>query len=171
MPKKLQPTDSTFSKRLTKLRKIRGLTQAQLGNAVDVSQRVIAYYENETDNIPANLLPKLAAALKRRSIEMIYLRKPESELCTRIGEELCKLLISPAAVTVGNVAGLLPSNSGLGLRDVTINVILDAANIPNGATTAIIFSAILISFNLLAGLFFIFDFGKKKKENLSRIQE
>ena len=68
------------------------------------------------------------------------------------------------AVTVGNVAGLLPSNSGLGLRDVTINVILDAANIPNGATTAIIFSAILISFNLLAGLFFIFDFSKKNKQ-------
>lgn len=68
------------------------------------------------------------------------------------------------AVTVGNVAGLLPSNSGLGLRDVTINVIFDAANIPNGATTAIVFSAILISFNLLAGLFFIFDFRKKNKQ-------
>ncbi|MDD5599968.1 MAG: lysylphosphatidylglycerol synthase transmembrane domain-containing protein [Victivallaceae bacterium] len=68
------------------------------------------------------------------------------------------------AVTVGNVAGMLPSNSGLGLRDVTINVILDAAGIPNGATVPIVFSAILISFNLLAGLFFIFDFGKKNKD-------
>ena len=70
-----------------------------------------------------------------------------------------------SAVTIGNVAGLLPSNSGLGLRDVTINVILEAANIPNGATIAIVFSAILISFNLLAGLFFIFDFSKKSKLN------
>ncbi len=68
------------------------------------------------------------------------------------------------AVTVGNVAGLLPSNSGLGLRDVTINVILDAAGIPNGATIPIVFSAILISFNLLAGLFFIFDFSKKNRQ-------
>lgn len=67
------------------------------------------------------------------------------------------------AVTVGDVAGMLPSNSGLGLRDVTINVILDAAGIPNGATVPIVFSAILISFNLLAGLFFVFDFGKKNK--------
>jgi glycosyltransferase 2 family protein len=69
-----------------------------------------------------------------------------------------------SAVTVGNVAGLLPSNSGLGLRDVTINVILDAAGIPNGATIPIVFSAILISFNLLAGLFFIFNFSKKDKQ-------
>ena len=65
------------------------------------------------------------------------------------------------AVTVGNVAGLLPSNSGLGLRDVTINVILNAAGIPNGATVPIIFSAILVSCGLCAGIFFIFNFGKK----------
>ncbi|MDD5728327.1 MAG: lysylphosphatidylglycerol synthase transmembrane domain-containing protein [Victivallales bacterium] len=69
------------------------------------------------------------------------------------------------AVTVGNVAGLLPSNSGLGLRDVTINVILNAAGIPNGATIPIIYSAILVTFNLLAGLFFVFDFSKKQKLN------
>ena len=68
-----------------------------------------------------------------------------------------------SAVTIGNVAGLLPSNSGLGLRDVTINIILDAAGIPNGATIPIIFSAILISCFLLAGLFFILDFNKKEK--------
>ncbi len=68
-----------------------------------------------------------------------------------------------SAVTIGNVAGLLPSNSGLGLRDVTINVILNAAGIPNGATIPIIFSAILISCFLLAGLFFILDFSKKEK--------
>ncbi len=65
------------------------------------------------------------------------------------------------AVTVGNVAGLLPSNSGLGLRDVTINIILDAAGIQNGATIPIIFSAILVSCGLCAGVFFIFNFGKK----------
>jgi len=65
------------------------------------------------------------------------------------------------AVTVGNVAGLLPSNSGLGLRDVTINVILNAAGIPNGATIPIVFSAILISCYFLAGIFFILDFSKK----------
>ncbi len=69
------------------------------------------------------------------------------------------------AVTVGNVAGLLPSNSGLGLRDVTINVIFDAAGISKGATVPIVYSAILVSFNLLAGLFFIFDFNKKTKKH------
>jgi uncharacterized membrane protein YbhN (UPF0104 family) len=67
------------------------------------------------------------------------------------------------AVTVGNVAGLLPSNSGLGLRDVTINIVLNAAGISNGATIPIVYSAILITFNLLAGFFFIFDFSKKKE--------
>ncbi|MFA6716723.1 MAG: lysylphosphatidylglycerol synthase transmembrane domain-containing protein [Victivallales bacterium] len=81
-----------------------------------------------------------------------------------LGMNGMNLLDVITAVTVGNVAGMLPSNSGLGLRDVTINVILDAAGISNGATVPIIYSAILIGFNLLAGLFFIFDFGKKNKD-------
>jgi uncharacterized membrane protein YbhN (UPF0104 family) len=67
------------------------------------------------------------------------------------------------AITVGDVAGMLPSNSGLGLRDITVNVILDAAGIPNGATIPIIFSVILVVYNLLAGLFFFFDFRTKDK--------
>ena len=67
------------------------------------------------------------------------------------------------AVTVGNLSGLLPSNGGLGWRDATLNGILEAANIPNGVIIAVGFSAILVSCNLLAGLFFILDFSKKKK--------
>lgn len=66
------------------------------------------------------------------------------------------------AVTVGNLAGLLPSNGGLGWRDATLNAILEAADIQNGVIIAVGFSAILVSCNLLAGLFFVIDFGKKK---------
>lgn len=65
------------------------------------------------------------------------------------------------AVTVGNLAGLLPSNGGLGWRDATLNAILEAASIPNGVIIAVGFSAILVSCHLLAGLFFVINFSKK----------
>ncbi|MCK4982649.1 MAG: flippase-like domain-containing protein [Victivallaceae bacterium] len=65
------------------------------------------------------------------------------------------------AVTVGNLAGLLPSIAGIGWRDATLNAVLEAASIQNGVIIAVGFSAILVSCHLLAGLFFIFDFSKK----------
>jgi len=42
-------TIEDFGKRLSDLRKALGLTQKQLGEKVGVSNRVIAYYEGETD--------------------------------------------------------------------------------------------------------------------------
>ena len=63
MPRKLNLSDSYFGKRLAKIRKQKGLTQAQLGDVIGVSQRVIAYYESETDHIPANLLMKISESL------------------------------------------------------------------------------------------------------------
>lgn len=90
MPKKLKPADSTFSKRLTEFRKLKGMTQAQLGNAVGVSQRVIAYYENETDNIPANLLPKLATVLKISVDELLGLAKTQKQENNKLDSKFIK---------------------------------------------------------------------------------
>ena len=52
-----------FGKRLSELRKSKGLTQHQLGDKIGVSKRVIAYYERETNNLPANLIIPLSKAL------------------------------------------------------------------------------------------------------------
>ena len=45
-----------FGKRLAMLRKERGLTYQQLADKIEVSRRVIAYYEVESDNPPGNII-------------------------------------------------------------------------------------------------------------------
>lgn len=71
-----------------------------------------------------------------------------------------------AAITVGNIAGLLPTTpSGVGTRDLFIIPILQAGGIPGDAALAIslTISAIIILFNLSGGLFFIFSPAKPKE--------
>jgi transcriptional regulator with XRE-family HTH domain len=53
-----------FGRRLSRLRQELGLTQRELGVAVGISSRMIAYYETEKGNPPLELLPKLAKALR-----------------------------------------------------------------------------------------------------------
>jgi transcriptional regulator with XRE-family HTH domain len=45
------------------LRKARGLTQAQLAQRIDISRRMVAYYEGQSDRPPAHVLDRLAAVL------------------------------------------------------------------------------------------------------------
>lgn len=52
-----------FGERLAEIRKSRGLTQLDLGAAVGVSKRVIAYYELESTQPPGAMLAELAHAL------------------------------------------------------------------------------------------------------------
>ncbi|MCQ2379106.1 MAG: flippase-like domain-containing protein [Victivallaceae bacterium] len=68
------------------------------------------------------------------------------------------------AVTVGNIIGLLPFlPAGVGGRDLTIVAILVAAgmNAPDAKTAMLMYTAILLVFNLLGGAFFVFDRGRK----------
>jgi transcriptional regulator with XRE-family HTH domain len=62
-----------FGSRLAAIRQSRGLTQAELGAAAGVSQRVIAYYETETTQPPGALLVDLARALKVTTDELLGL--------------------------------------------------------------------------------------------------
>jgi transcriptional regulator with XRE-family HTH domain len=64
-----------FGSRLAQVRQGRGLTQAELGRAVGVSQRVIAYYETETQQPPGALLADLATALKVSADELLGLKE------------------------------------------------------------------------------------------------
>jgi transcriptional regulator with XRE-family HTH domain len=68
---KKKANTNEFGKRLAACRKAKGLTQAQLGDLVGVSYRVIAYYEKETQYPPARLIVPLANALGVTADELL----------------------------------------------------------------------------------------------------
>ena len=80
-----------FGARLAALRKASGFTQQELAQELDVSRRMIAYYEGETEHPPAALLADLASALGVSTDELLGatpLRKkplkPDSRLQRRM---------------------------------------------------------------------------------------
>jgi uncharacterized protein (TIRG00374 family) len=73
-----------------------------------------------------------------------------------------------SAIIIGNIAGLIPLTiSGVGLRDATIFAILAAAGIDKYITIPLLYTALILSFNILAGLFYVFD-SKKKAVDFTR---
>lgn len=56
---------------LRNIRKLRGLTQDELAKKTGLSQRVIAYYENETEQISSKPLMELAKALEVSTDEIL----------------------------------------------------------------------------------------------------
>lgn len=66
-----------FGKRLSQLRKAKGITQSELGNKMGVSKRVIAYYEGETEYPPTHLLLPIAKTLKISVDELLGLKKTD----------------------------------------------------------------------------------------------
>ena len=62
--KKLPDTNSeSFGQRLARLRHLAGFSQRALAAEIGISQRMIAYYEKQTDFPPTHLLPRFAQAL------------------------------------------------------------------------------------------------------------
>jgi len=73
---KRKPADSSgqaesFGERLARLRKAAGYTQRELAAEIDISQRMVAYYEVQTDYPPAHLLPVLVDALGVSADELL----------------------------------------------------------------------------------------------------
>jgi len=62
-----------FGPRLAQIRKGRGISQETLGEAVGVSQRVIAYYEADDAQPPGPMLADLARALRVTTDELLGL--------------------------------------------------------------------------------------------------
>ena len=89
MPKQNIEALSDFGKRLVKLRKEAGYTQVELAKELDVSQRMISYYEGHPEFPPSSLLPKLAQLLNVTTDELLGLKqikqgkKPDSRLQRR----------------------------------------------------------------------------------------
>jgi len=75
MKNKPKILDTSFGKRLASVRKSKGITQVELAKKVKTTQRVIAYYEGETDHIPTNLLVPIAKALRVSVDELVGLKK------------------------------------------------------------------------------------------------
>jgi transcriptional regulator with XRE-family HTH domain len=74
MPKKVPPS-SPFGERLTRLRMARGLTQTQLAELIDSSQRAVSRYETIAELPPAAVLVRLAEVLEVSSDELLGLKK------------------------------------------------------------------------------------------------
>lgn len=68
-----------FGKRLARLRNANGLIQAQLGDLVGVSNRVIAYYEKETKYPPARLIVPLAKTLGITYDELLGIKETKTD--------------------------------------------------------------------------------------------
>lgn len=77
-----------FGPRLAALRQSQGMTQTELGHAVGISQRMVAYYELESAQPPGALLVGFARALKVSADELLGLT-PTTE---RVSPKTARLL-------------------------------------------------------------------------------
>src|SRR4051794_13476838 len=58
--------ETSFAERLQAIRKARGLTQVQLAEAAETTQRAVSYYETETGFPPAPAVIALISSLPER---------------------------------------------------------------------------------------------------------
>lgn len=79
MPKHKVETDSdeTFGQRLARLRKEQGYSQRDLAAEIGISQRMLAYYEAQSEHPPTKLLPLLVAVLGASADELLGIRPPK----------------------------------------------------------------------------------------------
>lgn len=69
---------------MARLRRARGLTQAEIGDRVGLSRRMVAYYEGQAVRPPAHVLDRLATVLRVSADELLGLRAVEGEAPVRL---------------------------------------------------------------------------------------
>jgi len=76
VPKHKIPTndDETFGQRLARFRKAAGYSQRDLAAELDISQRMVAYYESQSEHPPTKLLPVLVEVLGVSADELLGIR-------------------------------------------------------------------------------------------------
>lgn len=72
--KPVQPSGEAFGQRLARIRKRVGFTQRELGEQIGLSQRMVAYYEGQTEYPPAHILPLLVEALGVSADELLGIK-------------------------------------------------------------------------------------------------
>ena len=77
MPKRKleQRNEESFGERLARLRQAAGYSQRELARELEISQRMVAYYEGESDYPPAHLLPRLAKTLAVSADQLLGLER------------------------------------------------------------------------------------------------
>lgn len=86
MGKRIQSEHAaSFGERLARLRKAAGYTQVELAAELEISQRMVAYYESPQATPPANLLPQIAAVLGV-TIDELFGRSSKRRLAKQDGD-------------------------------------------------------------------------------------
>lgn len=71
-----------FGKRLVAIRKVRGVTQGQLAEAIGSTQRAISYYENEAEAPPGNVVAAMAKVLAVTTDELLGVKASRAKVAT-----------------------------------------------------------------------------------------
>lgn len=87
----LKHKDKSFGKRLTSLRKERGLTMKELAAKLDVSLRSLFYYEKKSNQPPAHLLTAICRELDISADELLGLKPLKKKSAPEETELLKKL--------------------------------------------------------------------------------
>lgn len=77
--RKRKASTAPFGSRLAEIRKAKGLTQTELGELIGASQRMVAYYEKETQRPPSEKLHLIAKALNISMDELLGIKETKSE--------------------------------------------------------------------------------------------
>lgn len=130
-----------------------------------ISHGMVSRMEQSTDVYSRN--PLRLAVLTAASVVGVHLMTvvPMLFLLSGLGINY-NIFAVVTAVTLGNVAGLIPIfPSGLGGRDLVTVTILVASGVSeaDAKTAQLLYTAVIILFNISGGLFFIFDPGRKNK--------
>ncbi len=78
-------TDEPIGERLARLRRERGITQAELADALDLAQPNISDYERGILRLNADLILKLTGILKISADELLGIREPKNKRAVRNG--------------------------------------------------------------------------------------
>jgi transcriptional regulator with XRE-family HTH domain len=84
--------EESFGDKLARIRKAAGFTQRELARELGISQRMVAYYEGQTEHPPTKLLPEIARVLRVSTDELLGLesgaaprkRQPDTRLLRRL---------------------------------------------------------------------------------------
>lgn len=144
----------SFFEKFRLIKKVMDFADVRFNNAVT---RICAAADSYAKQIPQLLNLTLISVL----LVHIMTALPMFFLLRGTGVTLSgHWLLILTAVTIGNIAGLIPlSPGGIGLRDLTVIAILGSGGISagTGETAQLLYTGIMICFALSGSLFFIFD--------------
>lgn len=91
-----------FGEKIKRMRQNRGLTQEQLAEAVDISQRALSAIERGENFVTSETLDKLLKTLNTTSEELFALNhlKSQDELLAEINKNLSKIAQNPQKLEI-----------------------------------------------------------------------